>query len=794
MRAQSLIFKPSLVILIFSTCTLFAQVPSTKLIPKADETSEERSTYVLPKSSTEIPEQRGQYKKVYKTEDGRIIYQFSKVPLNYKSINGEWLPVEIKPITTFHGFYAGNQTNPVGLSFDGTVEIANREGSVFEVKTTKVFGEQITDEQFSDRKLNPALVTSNNQFFCFLTNQVVQRSEFRHNGIKVDYVLETPINANDGIIKQQLVCNSTMQLNKHPQLPNALSITNKEGEEMGILYPIFCKDASGNISLGEYSFQKNENGYEVTLTLNKDWINSSQRVYPVIVDPLIIGPTATFGTTYIPSCLMPAYGVDSLLVDIPGQTTITGVFCSGSYWAEPASGTTKSQGFIHFSSSCGQTADLSVYPPNTGWDTPGTAYGADIDYRNPLACCLGPSCINRTFYIRMHVGRNVGAAGCNLTYIYYDAFTVFPFSVYVEGRTIEATGTQWTVNPSTLCSDVCAFTIRPYVRYGVQPYTITHPWAGSSTSLGAPVMTCALSTFNVSINLTRPGCPIFCDTVTTVNIPLPTITDACGNTISGLPARILTINPTPQITVTQDSVLVCSNQPAQYTFTVCPAGTTVNWTTPGFSGTNSIDTIFNNPGPGVNQTIYAATATLTGCTAVPDTFSFFVSPNPLAGSLHQTVAQVEEPVIFTDLSNYFNGNGGSWLWTFGDGNTSPDSLATHAYLLPGTYNVCLYVSSNFGCLDTICDTIKIIPNNLILPNVLTTNGDGVNDALYFQYLPYYGISTLSVYNRWGEIVYESADYQNDWTPTNLVDGTYFYIIKIPAQDPYTSTLTIFNKS
>jgi gliding motility-associated-like protein len=120
-------------------------------------------------------------------------------------------------------------------------------------------------------------------------------------------------------------------------------------------------------------------------------------------------------------------------------------------------------------------------------------------------------------------------------------------------------------------------------------------------------------------------------------------------------------------------------------------------------------------------------------------------------------------------------------------------LATHTYAVPGTYNVCLYINSQFGCKDTICDTIKIIPNIITLPNVITTNGDGINDILYFQYLPFYGISSLSVFNRWGEIVYESNDYQNNWAPTQLTDGTYFYILKVPGHDPYTSTLNVFSK-
>jgi hypothetical protein len=754
-------------------------------------TTQAEATYSLPPAAAEVTDQRGLYKKVFKTNDGRIIHQVSKAPLHYKDAKGNWMPVDIKPIPTMHGFLADKQNNPVALGYDGSVEIAGATGSLFTLTTTQVFNEVIKDEPINNKTINPSLVTGKNQLFSFLTEQVIQRSEFRHNGVKVDYIFSNRLHCNDGIILQQLKCPATWGLAAHKNISHALSITNNRGEEMGILYPIVCKDAIGNISLGEYSFKKNEQGFEISLQVNPTWFNSNERIFPVVIDPLIVGPTALWGNVYMPSCDVPNYNVDSLLVTIPGQTTITGVFVSGSYYADPWAGAIMSEGQMYFSTSCGQSPNLSVAPP--AGNTAGTAYLTNFDYRNPLTCCLGPSCVDRTVYIRMHLGRTAGGVGCSTSYIYYDAFTLYPFTVYIEGRTIEPTAAQWTVTPTTVCSDECDLTLKPFIKYGVPPYTITHPWASGPVTAGTPVFTCALNGVTVDLPLTRPNCPLFCDTATGINIPLPTITDACGNPISGLPPKIVNIKPTPQITVATDSLLVCSNDPVNYVFNVCPPGTTVDWTTPGFVGTNTIDTSFNNPGPGYTSTTYTATATLNGCSAAPQNLTYYVSPNPQAAMSHPAVGFIEQPINFTDMSNYLAGTGGTWYWTFGDGGNATDSAATHAYLSPGTYNVCLYINSGYGCKDTICDTIQIIPNTIVLPNVLTTNADGVNDVLFFQYLPFYGVSSLTVYNRWGETVFESEDYQNNWAPVNLVDGTYFYIIKIPGHDPYTSTLNIFGK-
>lgn len=778
------------VCLLIGTLTTFGQLPQTSLFDKSNQVE-----YQIPEDATELIEKRDLYQRVFKTNDGRIIHHSSKSPLNFKNKQGEWFPVDITPSMNMDGGYtASSQHHPVTLSSNGNIIIENESGVIFKVETIELFGNKkmnsgkpvLSNENVTEPKLMGKVVRQS------LNEGIIQQSAFRQNGIKVDYIIEQGVNTETATIKQQLICPSGYTLKKHQVMHHALSIVDERGVEMGILYPIICTDASGEYSLGEYAFQKNKTGFEITLSLDKNWFQSSARNYPITVDPLIVGPTALWaGGYYIPSCFVPAYSSDSLLVTIPGQTTITEVYVSGSYYSDPWTGTTMSQGQMYFSTSCAQTGTLTVAPP--AGSTPGTAYLTDGTYRNPLTCCMGPSCVDRTFYLRMHIGRTAGGAGCNTTYIYHDPFSLYPFSCYVEGRTIEAAGTQWVINlTGPLCSDECDFSFKPYVRYGVPPYTITHPWAGGPTSLGTPIYTCALTSFNVNIDVTRPGCPILCDTTSIVNVPTPTIVDACGNMVTGLPAKIINIKPTPDITVVPDSILVCSGDPAQFTFNVCPAGTTVDWYTAGFNGTNSIDTSFINTGTTINQQMYWANANLNGCSAATDSMAFFISPNPVAAASYPSVAFIDEPINFIDTTIYSPGAGSIWGWSFGDGTTSSNPNPIHSYSSPGTYNVCLIVQSNFGCMDTICDTIKVVPNQLTLPNLLTTNNDGLNDVLYFEYLPFYGISTLQVFNRWGEIIYESDDYQNNWQPTKLVDGTYFYIITIPGQDPYTSTLNIFN--
>ena len=71
---------------------------------------------------------------------------------------------------------------------------------------------------------------------------------------------------------------------------------------------------------------------------------------------------------------------------------------------------------------------------------------------------------------------------------------------------------------------------------------------------------------------------------------------------------------------------------------------------------------------------------------------------------------------------------------------------------------------------------------LSAPTIITPDGDGANDAFVVPGLNAYPGSVLSVYNRWGDEVYHSDDYRNDWEGTfkgeRLPVGTYFYLLRV----------------
>ncbi|MCX6191611.1 MAG: gliding motility-associated C-terminal domain-containing protein, partial [Flavobacteriia bacterium] len=111
------------------------------------------------------------------------------------------------------------------------------------------------------------------------------------------------------------------------------------------------------------------------------------------------------------------------------------------------------------------------------------------------------------------------------------------------------------------------------------------------------------------------------------------------------------------------------------------------------------------------------------------------------------------------------------LWEFGDGTQSNIDNPTHNYppQTYGSYNVTLFAIDTNGCIDSITQTFELNDDlKLNVPNSFTPNGDGLNDV----FIPIFNMENsvkeykFEVYNRWGQLVYETEDVSDGW------DGKY----------------------
>jgi gliding motility-associated-like protein len=67
-----------------------------------------------------------------------------------------------------------------------------------------------------------------------------------------------------------------------------------------------------------------------------------------------------------------------------------------------------------------------------------------------------------------------------------------------------------------------------------------------------------------------------------------------------------------------------------------------------------------------------------------------------------------------------------------------------------------------GCFDVFNIGFSIQNCDLVIPNVFTPNGDGINDFFEILNLEHYPMAQIVIYNRWGNKVFEHSDYYNNW--------------------------------
>ena len=135
-----------------------------------------------------------------------------------------------------------------------------------------------------------------------------------------------------------------------------------------------------------------------------------------------------------------------------------------------------------------------------------------------------------------------------------------------------------------------------------------------------------------------------------------------------------------------------------------------------------------------------------------------------------------------------NASGGNIYTWYPSTNLSNPTISNPTALPATTTNYVVQVEDLNACVNydtvtiTVIDDYKIAPNNIITPN-----GDGVNDTWIINNIENYGKSTVFIYDRWGNEVYNKAAYDNSWNGTNnngdlLPDGTYYFVITFDGSD------------
>ncbi|NSW45989.1 MAG: gliding motility-associated C-terminal domain-containing protein, partial [Bacteroidales bacterium] len=126
-------------------------------------------------------------------------------------------------------------------------------------------------------------------------------------------------------------------------------------------------------------------------------------------------------------------------------------------------------------------------------------------------------------------------------------------------------------------------------------------------------------------------------------------------------------------------------------------------------------------------------------------------------------------------------------WSNGDSGFESNLLS------PGINQI--WVKDLNGCeieksLNVQMNTVVVLPS---INNVFTPNGDGINETWEIDNLEQFKENELFIYNRWGNEVYTTKNYSNNWNGSDLNEGTYFYILKLKVCDEwqeYSGYITI----
>ncbi|MFO0479756.1 MAG: PKD domain-containing protein [Bacteroidota bacterium] len=258
-----------------------------------------------------------------------------------------------------------------------------------------------------------------------------------------------------------------------------------------------------------------------------------------------------------------------------------------------------------------------------------------------------------------------------------------------------------------------------------------------------------------------------------------TSTNSCG--FSRTDAITIFMNPAPTVLANINGNLYCVPDEASFTDNSTlgnPNDPITKWSWNfGDGSTSDLPNpthIYKAPGT------YTVTLTVTtdgGCVSSNSSSAIIVNAYPYpkaAFTVNSTNLNLPyDPLICTNQST----GAVIYRWDFGDGNTSNLVNPRYNYTSIGYYEVQLIATNQYGCSDTADYVLNIKTEaEIVFPNAFTPNGNGPSGGYYVSgsldndiFFPYTsGIVEykLQIFNRWGELIFETTDVKQGW------DGYY----------------------
>lgn len=130
-----------------------------------------------------------------------------------------------------------------------------------------------------------------------------------------------------------------------------------------------------------------------------------------------------------------------------------------------------------------------------------------------------------------------------------------------------------------------------------------------------------------------------------------------------------------------------------------------------------------------------------------------------------------------------------------DVQAGPCRLANDSLYIKGEGVVELRFRQEQSGLFFGLDTTVLLPTEckLLVNEYITPNNDGFNDKFVINNIEFFQTHSVTVVNKRQEVVYSSHDYKNNWEPTHLQTGTYYYIVRAHEENKTLKGVLLLEK-
>jgi gliding motility-associated-like protein len=580
-----------------------------------------------------------------------------------------------------------------------------------------------------------------------------------------------------------------LTINPNPILTNALTdtICNQQNTNINLTSNIpatFTWHAINNGSIsGETTANTNSNSIQDILTNNT---TSNQVVsYVVTTTAGACSSTANIQITVIPQLAAP-------IITPSGPLT----FCNG-----------------------GSVTLSSNYPTGNIWSTGQTSQSITVNATSTITLSISSNgCSSPTASISLtQLNANPPSASISGGGTYCQGQNITPVTVNFTGAG------PWTlsyqingINQTPISTANASFTLGQsagnYLLTSVVDLNCTNAVNGASLIVinpipiidVSPITICTGSSGTIASVVNLPGGTYLWspngETTSSINVaPTSSSSYSVVYTVNNCPSladtSLVSVNPLPTVSFTADTLIGCVPLTVNFTGTSNGDPNACLWTLSNGQILIGCNPSYTFSQPGCYDV--ALTSTLNGCSASVNASQYIcIENNPIA------LFSANPNMINPDNStvHFFNLSSGatSYLWDFGDAEQSVEVSPSHQYVVNGgDYSVTLTATSLLGCTSEYSLTV-IYEEDLTfyVPNSFTPDGDQFNQV----FLPIFssGIDEssyhLSIFNRWGEIIFESYDLHVGWDGTYKVnqglvqDGIYVWKIdfKLKKNDDHRS--------